>query len=271
MRWRLGCFILILFATAAPAASAQEYAVSRRSYPFFERALTIEVLADGPGALQVVRGEPGRLEVAAHARDGLAAWGLGGHWRDRLRLSALGALESDYVVIVPEDVHVSVTLPGEHGARSVSYDPAALLRWDVDFDDRSFDSTDMVGTGPVGGLFPVHRAATSPRRMELSDAASLQSLEVRLEGDEFLVASSAPLSFTPGSGPLLIRTRDHLLDLVVTLPRGTREFEVVGPEGAIVVLDSGHLRSPCQPSIAMQLPGRQSIALRPAESPLRCP
>lgn len=260
---------LALLAGTASSAFAQEYAVSRRAWSFFERALTIEVLADAPGALQIVRGEPGRVEVAGHARDGLAAWGLGGYRRDRLRLSALGASEADYVVIVPEDVHVSVTLPGDYLARSVSYEPAALLRWEGGAVQPAAD----FGVAPgilENGMYPVHRGSHGPARVELPDASSLRSIEVRVGGDEFLVASSRPLAFGPGRGPLVIRTGAEALDIVITLPRGTRSFQLHGADGDLVRLQDGQLAAACQPSIALQAPDRQSVTLRPAGGGLRC-
>ncbi|HSJ15686.1 MAG TPA: hypothetical protein VK939_14785 [Longimicrobiales bacterium] len=261
---------LAVMSTAAAPLNAQEYAVSRRAWTFFERGLTIEVLADGPGALQIVRGEPGRIEVAAHARHGLAAWGLGGYRSDRLRLSALGATEADYVVIVPEDVHVSVTLPGEYGARSVSWEPAALLRWEGDA-DRPY-TQDRAGSRSLEyGLFPVHRAPTSPARVDLPDARFLRSIEVRVEGREFLVGSSRPLSFTPGRGPLVIRSRQESLDLRITVPQGTTHFEVGGPEGVLVRVEQGRLVAACGPNVAVALPERQSVTLRPADGQLHCP
>ena len=43
---RSALLALALLAGTASSAFAQEYAVSRRAWSFFERALTIEVLAD---------------------------------------------------------------------------------------------------------------------------------------------------------------------------------------------------------------------------------
>lgn len=269
---RTALLLLLAVAGAVSPLSAQEYAVSRRAYTFFERGLTIEVLADGPGALQIVRGEPGRLEVAAHARDGLAAWSMAGWHRDRLRLSALGASEADYVVIVPEDVHVSVSLPGERLARSVSWEPAALLRWvGVPAPEQAPDDVGAP-SGPLeGGLVPVHRGSRAPGLVELTDLRSIRSLEVRIEGDEFLVSSSRPLTFHPGSGPLQIRTGGLPLDLVLTLPRGTDGFELRGPQGVLLRSAGRDLRSPCQPALGLTLPDRHSLRLQPGAADFRCP
>jgi hypothetical protein len=264
-------FAFLALAAAVAPLSAQEYAVSRRAYTFFERGLTIEVLSDGPGALQILRGEPGRLEVAAHARDGLAAWSVAGWYRDRLRLSALGASEADYVVIVPEDVHVSVSLPGERLARSVSWEPAALLRWEGS-PGAGEDVADFGAiSGPLaGGLFPVHRDARAPALVELTDLGSVRTLEVRIEGDAFLVASSRPLTFRPGSGPLVIRAGGVPLDLVLTLPRGTARFELRGPQGLLLRADGDALHSGCQPAIGVSLPDRESLRLEPGAADFRC-
>src|SRR5688500_12699477 len=80
-------------------AVAQEYELTRRSYSFFDTSLTIEVVSDVPGRLQVVRGENGRVEVAARVPGGIPAFALGGRTSDRLRLTALGGESAEFVVV----------------------------------------------------------------------------------------------------------------------------------------------------------------------------
>jgi hypothetical protein len=48
---------------AAPAAAQHE--VARRSFNFFDNTLTIQVLSESSESLRIVRGEEGRLDVAA--------------------------------------------------------------------------------------------------------------------------------------------------------------------------------------------------------------
>ena len=167
------------------------------------------------------------------------------------------------------NLRFSVTLPGDYLARSVSYEPAALLRWEGGAVQPAAD----FGVAPgilENGMYPVHRGSHGPARVELPDASSLRSIEVRVGGDEFLVASSRPLAFGPGRGPLVIRTGAEALDIVITLPRGTRSFQLHGADGDLVRLQDGQLAAACQPSIALQAPDRQSVTLRPAGGGLRC-
>src|SRR5690606_26989643 len=87
---RKGWTTALMLALATPVA-AQEHEVARRTFTFIENNLTIEVLGQSPGALHIVRGQPGQIEVAARAADGIAGFGLAGEARDRLKLTAVGA------------------------------------------------------------------------------------------------------------------------------------------------------------------------------------
>ncbi|MFW6080033.1 MAG: hypothetical protein ACODAE_10455, partial [Gemmatimonadota bacterium] len=93
--------------------------VLRRWFAFPGNELTIEVLADSPGRLSVMRGEPGTIRVTGRIVDGLAEAGLAGRQRDRLTLHAIGAGEAAFIVVVPEAARVRVRLPDRDATETV--------------------------------------------------------------------------------------------------------------------------------------------------------
>ena len=73
MKYSLAMLVAAVVFGAAPA-TAQEYELTRRQFPFLDNSLTIEVVADGAGRLQVVRGQRGRVEVTARVDGGIPAF-----------------------------------------------------------------------------------------------------------------------------------------------------------------------------------------------------
>jgi hypothetical protein len=104
---------------------------------FLEDRLVVAVHAEAPGELQVVRGQRGRIEVAARSRDGFAGFGLGGSYTRQLRLTAVGSDEVQYLVVVPEHVAVSVQLPSGASTQVTDSDGVATYHWGRRAGDRA--------------------------------------------------------------------------------------------------------------------------------------
>lgn len=254
-------------------ADAQEYATARRSFVFFGRELAIEVTADGPGALQVVRGEPGRIEVGAHAADGLSGVALGGWRGDRLRLNALGGGDASYIVVVPERVHVVATLPGQQGASRVPDEPGAVLRWEADHALAPFPEVtpSAVLSPDADGLFLVHHDDIAPAELVLHQA-SLNRVQVRVEGERFLVRSSQPLTLRGSQkSPLRLRTGPDPIALVVTVPSATRFFRLRSDSDILLTIHEGHASTRCDRALAVRNPaGGEQFEFVPVAGRVHC-
>jgi hypothetical protein len=122
---------LAALALLLPTSAAAQQDVVRHGYAFFDRHVTIEVAAPAAGSLQLIRGESGRLEVAARSVGGFPAFALGGQRRDHLRLTAAGAESVDFIVVVPENVVVRLKFPGEEARPAEAHVPAAMFHWVV--------------------------------------------------------------------------------------------------------------------------------------------
>jgi hypothetical protein len=125
-----------VFAAAAPIAAQESSAAVAQarsaaaahgagSYAFFAREIVIEIVADGPGTLRVVRGAPGRLIVSGRSDASVPAVALAGHARERLTLAAGGAEAAEFVVTIPEHTQLYVALPGMPAERVLA---AAVTR-----------------------------------------------------------------------------------------------------------------------------------------------
>lgn len=86
-------------------------AAERQLFAFVGKDLTVHVQADVPGSLQLLRGEPGRIEAAGRAPAGFVGAGLARVPRHQLNLTAVGADDVDYLVVVPAGVRVRLRLP----------------------------------------------------------------------------------------------------------------------------------------------------------------
>jgi hypothetical protein len=278
--------ILIL---AAPAASQVD--VNRQVYTFVENRLDLVVLAEAPGVLQVVRGEQGRIEVAARSRDGLAGSGLGGTFTRQLRLMGAGTAGVEYLVVVPEHVSLRVQLPQGGSANLSPSTPAATYRW-----GQPAAAADTTGAGqPVaggagqpaiggagqpaapsepapGGLFITHVSSWAPAVIDIPDLAAVRSLSVRFEGAEFRIVASRPLQVRPGSAARMeLRVTGDPLDLVLYVPREGPDFSV--RSGSLRLLDSqsGQPQTLCG-NVVVQRPSEQQtwLTFHPQAGQLDC-
>jgi hypothetical protein len=116
---------------ALPAAgAAQQNEVRHERLTFVGTELTIHLLTDAPGSLRLIHGQPGQIEVTARAPGGVAGFGLAGEDRGRLELTAAGAQQVDYVVVVPSDARVHIRLPGDLAAKPFgTLQRTAIYRW----------------------------------------------------------------------------------------------------------------------------------------------
>jgi hypothetical protein len=273
---------LALAALLSSPADAQRD-VTRRAYTFLEDRLIVAVHAEAPGELQVVRGQRGRVEVAARSRDGFAGFGLGGDYTRQLSLTAVGSDAVQYLVVVPEHVAVSVLLPRGRTAQVPGRDGVTTYRWG-DFGDP-LDDSDSGRTanarpdhGPMlpttgAGLYIVHsRRGSLPALVDVPSLTSIRSLSVRVEGSEFRVAATRPLSLTPGdAGHMVIRIDGQPLDLVLFVPRGSSGFQLRSGDQRIADVSGGRPRAHCGSTVVQQpTPDQDWLTVFPSRGAMQC-
>jgi hypothetical protein len=249
----------VLLAAAAllfpGAASAQEQDVTRRTYTFLDNRLDVAVTADAPGVLHVVRGQRGRIEVAARSRDGFPGFGLGGTHTRQLQLTAVGSESVQYLVVVPERVSVRVRLPQGGSVTLAPHTPNGRYSWGATEPVAvSHGSDDMPLPTLTGGLFLAYRSVWAPGVLDLRGLESVRSLSVRFEGTDFRLASSRPLSVTPGSRSLMrLDLAGEPVDLVLYVPRGRAPFTLRSGNMVIAEQVGGTPRAVCD-NVIIQSP-----------------
>lgn len=123
-------FALALVLPSLAAAQVTSTETTRRVFTFVDDGLTVQVDVDTPGTLRMIRGQGGRLEVVARARDGFTAFGLSERSGDQLNLTAVGAQEVEFIVVVPDGARVMVRLPDRHLAEVFgTRDRSATWTW----------------------------------------------------------------------------------------------------------------------------------------------
>lgn len=232
--------------------TAQEWDVSRRSYTFIGDRLLVSVVGGTAGGLQILRGEAGRIEVAARSRDGFPGFGLGGTLTRELRLTAPGAEQVQFLVVVPERVSVTVRLPDGHATHTPVNGDAASYEWGRS-DELTPHEPPLMPT-LAGGLYLVHATRWAPTAVDIPDLTAVRSISVRFEGTDFRIAASRPLSLSPGSHARFeIRVSGDPIDLVVYVPRGNATFQLRSGSTPLVDLVSGRARALCS-NVAIQRP-----------------
>jgi hypothetical protein len=268
--------LLGMLPVASATVAAQERDVVRRSYTFLENRLSVAVLADAPGVLQIVRGERGRVEVAARASDGFAGSGLGGELTRELRLTAVGAAAVQYLVVVPERVSVRVTMPDGTVVTMASGTPAASYRWGEPAAGTG------AGTGAVtepelqrttgSGLYVVHSTPWAPATIDLPDIQAVRSISLRFGDGDFRVAASRPMSVQPGSRERMeVRVNGEPLDLVIHLPLTGSGVTVRAAGTRIAESSGGRPRALCD-GVVVQAPTQHQLWLtfHPRSGRLEC-
>ena len=277
---RKGWTAALMLALATPVA-AQEHEVARRTFTFIENNLTIEVLGQSPGALHIVRGQPGQIEVAARAPDGIAGFGLAGEARDRLKLTSVGAERVTFLVVVPSDLRVRVELPEQPVAEIFgSLEQAASYSWhggaEQPVPGPSPAPPPPGGPSPTSfideGLYVSYARLRAPGIVTIPDAALLRRIAVRWEGREFRVAGNSEVGVLErGSNALELEADGRATELVLSVPATTRDFTLrVGDSPALVVAE-GQAAVLCSPVIDQTLDGsRRWFTFTPENGKLAC-
>lgn len=268
--------LLLSAASALPwaaAAEAQNSGITRRAYTFLDDRLVINVVGRAPGELQVMRGEPGRVEVAARSNDGFPGFGLGGRLTRELRLTSVGADMVRFLVVVPEHVRVTVQLPDGASASLASRSPAAAWHWgDLPAaDELPAAELPILPTMP-NGMFLVHATARPPASVDVPDLRGVRALSVRLEGNDFRIAASRPLSVQPGiAAHLQLRLGEEPIDVILYIPRGTGSFQLRSGGTLIADVMSGRVRARCGNVVVQQPSSVQDwLTFHPRAGVLEC-
>ncbi len=260
--------LLTSFVVLPGSVVAQEYDVSRRTYSFFGDDLTVEVRAETSGALQLVRGGRGVLEVAGRGERSILGYAPPRRPGDALRLTALGGDFVEFVVVVPDGVRVQILTP-EHGhVISADNQPVAVYRWDVEPEPVPED----VVAEPAG-LMLTYVDETVPATVRIENLSAIRKLGVRLEGDEFGVAASEALALRRGDASQLdIRIdRAQPIDLLFILPLETRAFRLLVAGEEIYSVRNGRPVTRCSPVTLQTLAGGVRTAdFTPLDGRLRC-
>lgn len=263
---------LLAFLAATPVA-AQEWQVARESFAFAGSRLTILVDAEGAGTLRIIRGSYGTVRVASRAPQGFTAAGL--THNEELTLSSAGAGDVDYMVSVPDEVWVQVRLPGRSFGESVAGRTRSRT-----FEWGQAPPTPEVAPAwlpPLGEryeqtLYTTFSRDLAPAVVSLPELAHVGSVSVRIEPGRFRVNSSRPLSVTQGASDRLeIIPSAPPLDLVLTLPTGSRHFRLELAGETALVIDGDSLVAWCSPMTQQWLSqGRRWLTFNPVDGALQC-
>lgn len=288
MRWLTIAGCVALLAAARPVA-AQQWDVTRRVYTMLDTDLTVDVVTNAPGTLQLMHGQGGQVEVTGRALHGMAASALSSKNGTTLRLSGVGADRVEYIVVVPNNVYVRVKLPDREVAETFStMSGSKSYTWQA----TPGQTGDMTVAGPdvsvPGGavvpavaerapsssppLFTTYADASAPEVVSFPSAALLRTLSVRLEGDEFRVEASRPMTLQPGNPKsIAIRPVGQPMDVVLVVPVATKDFVVeVGGHPAMAVVQ-GRPMSMCTPVVEQLLKGdRLWFTFSPVDGALTC-
>jgi hypothetical protein len=265
---KISCLALVGLLAAVPA-TAQQWQVARDRFPFGGSRLKIRVEADARGTLRVIRGAPGSVRVAGRAEQGFTAAGLADN--DQLTLTAAGEGPVDYMVSVPQDVWIDVQLPGSSFAESI----AGRTR------SRTFEwtrpearSAAPVWVPPTGNpsLYTTYTRDVAPQRVTLPVLSAVRSLGIRIEDGPFRVRTGRPLSVERGDDDRLeIRADQPPMDILITLPAGTRDFRLEAGGAIAVAIADGQLTVRCSPVTDQRLShGRRWLTFTPVDGSLSC-
>lgn len=266
---------LLALLVAVPAA-AQEWQVARDQFAFAGSRLTIRVEAESAGSLRLIRGAAGSVQVAGRARQGFVAAGLSSD--EELTLTSVGPGPVDYLVSVPEDVWISVRLPGRYSGESVAgrtrsrsfeWKSAAPAPDPVPEWMPELDRSDDLGAGP---LYTLLSRPTAPAEIDIPDLATVRSVSVRIEGAFFRVSTSRPLSIEEGSPDrFVIQPAEPPMEVVITLPAATPRFRLRTAGATALVVDGASVTSLCEPVTDQWLSnGRRWVTFNPEDGSLRC-
>ena len=247
-----GLIALVLAAAIAQSANAQEWSLSRRAFTFHDHNLTINVISDGSGTLQILRGEAGRVEVAARAPLGIPGFAMGGREGDELRLSAAGAEQVDYLVVVPEDIRVRVRLPHRKNGEVASTRPSANYSWGGEA--RGNGLVGLAAMTPTNGYYLSYHHTIVPGTLAIEDVGNLDHLEVRFGGTDFRLETDQPLTVRAGNPDQIdFRAGRPNSRLIASVPLTTRNFRLVLGGKLALETVGGEVRSYCEQLVSQRL------------------
>jgi hypothetical protein len=256
----------LVLATVAPLA-AQQRGVERRMFTYLDDNLTVEVSADAPGTLEIVRGEPGRIDVAGHVPGGVSASALGGRAGDKLRLTALGGTRADFIVTVPEDAYVRVTLPNHKAASLGSTRAGGTFTWDGSNGQPLAAAPPPPPTGP----FLAHTPERTPNTVTIPQIANISRVDVHLGTSEFRVISANAMSVINGDpNNIVIQTGQQQEELQIDIPAGVRDFTLrLGGKTALTAR-FGEVSTYCEPVIEQQVGEAHWFTFSPQGGRITC-
>lgn len=265
--------LITLLAVLAPVpVVAQEWQVARQNFGFATSRLTIHVDAEVAGTLRLIRGGYGNVSVASRTDRGFTTAGLA-EGRE-LTLTATGPGAVDYLVAVPQDVWVRVRLPGTHfthsvprHARSHSFEWPAVSRVVHSAVDEWLPPLEEDGS-----LFATFSRDLAPAVVSLPDLAHVRSLTVRIEDGPFRTLTSRPLAVEEGDpNRLEIRPAAPAMDIVLTVPTGTRGFRLDAGGSTALLIDGDSVTALCSPLTRQRLSnGHQWLTFNPMDGALEC-
>ena len=262
--------LALAIAALVSPATAQEWQAARETFAFAGSQLEIQVEANAPGTLHVIRGNPGSVRVAGRAVSGFTAAGLGG---ERLILTSAGDGPVDYLVSVPVDVWVDVRIPGPGRGESMAGRVwSRTVRW-----DGAMQAAEPVREwrSPLDERDARYTTYTRPRApavVALPELDHVRSVDIRIEGDRFRVVTSRPLAVAEGSPERIeIRPADPPMHVIVTLPATTAAFRLdMGGQTALVI-DGQQVTTRCAPVTRQWLSnGRSWLTFSPVGGALEC-
>lgn len=126
----LGLSFLAVLPREATAQVHRTTETTRASFLFLDHELTIDVLADAPGVVRIIRGRPGRIEVSGSSSGGVVGFGLASRQFPELALTAVEAERVIYLVVVPEGTYVRLRLPDRDVAETLgALENAGTFEW----------------------------------------------------------------------------------------------------------------------------------------------
>lgn len=276
--------VLTALLVGAGAAHAQEWGVVRQSYLYADTRLVVDVRADVPGEIQLVRGSRGWLDVAARADRGIAGMALGGHRREELVLTSMGAERVLYLVTVPENARVDIRLPGRRLGQAF-WPPHDMVRYTWGAAERPGPEPTAVpalghavdvavgGAASLEGPFTPFAAPRAPLRVDVPAGAAVRTVVVRIEDvSGFRVETERPMSVVgPGQRRLRLEPRGEPIDVVLVLPSDTREFALHIGSDEVLRVTGGEARALCGPVTEQWLEGgRRRFSFSPPASGMEC-
>jgi hypothetical protein len=262
--------VLSLVLAAAAPATAQERGVNRRFFTFLANEVTVEVTAQSEGTLHVVRGEEGRLEVAARVDGGMSSFALGGRDGSTLRLTAVGGENVDFIVVVPEDTYLRVRLPNSRSGEVGSARPGGTFSWGSP--DGPSSSASRMLPAPLGPA-TAHVSDVAPNVLNVPRLNSARRITVDIGGSYFQVGGTRWMSVKSGSTTNVeIQTGSTPEDLFISVPAGTRDFTLkLGGKTALRVRGI-EVSSYCEPVVELEIAGgaARRFTYTPDAGRLRC-